>query len=225
MSRQNTNHAAVHAMVAEYQRNPSDIVLQSRIIEAFAPLTARLKRDLPRTADREEFEQDVATELLKAALKFEDSLFSSFAKFARTVAWRVKTRYLSDYYSKQKRRQVLSNTDNIDKHFGSTVDDDRLEAQEHASRREREILEVRAVLKQHLTDAEWRILTLSLDGRSNQQMAKQLKISVHTVDNLRSSIRAKVRDVFGESIHGTGSGDVGQAEEEGCCAGADALGD
>lgn len=221
MSRQ-TDHAAVHSMVAEYQRNSDDIILQSRIIDAFAPLTARLLCDLPRNMDREEFSQDIATELLKAAERFDPNYpNASFAKLAKTVARRVLIKRLQRHYADARRPQFATEC------AGEAIDvsqpSDAMEREEQQARRTIDVLQVRAMLQDHLNETEQEVLRLSMDGLSNTEIARKLNLTRKSVENSRSSIRAAVREAFGGSTHGTRSGDVGQAEAQGCCVGADAL--
>lgn len=222
------DHAAIHALVEKFQRTPDDLALQQGVIDQFKPLINRLSLDLPRWIDREEFEQDASIELLKAARKFEPGLFASFAKFVQTILHRLRCRFLSKHYAVKKRPQQIQMSEDVERTLSRHDEElDALEADEASSRKERELLEVRAVLREHLTDREWSVLTLSLSGLSNGQIAKRLTVTVHTIENIRNRIRNVAAEQFdglwATQRKGVKTNETDEREEaaEGCCVADD----
>lgn len=172
-------------------------VLSHESVEAEAVLLMRYfrlvrfhaRRYATNLTDAEDFMQEGFVALLRAMKQFDNSREIKFSSFAQTCMINSMKSLL-----RHEKSVAVPTEDLLQKmeNFGKYIDDDTPES---IFIQKESYENCRTQVMAMLSNKEWDVLQCILHGCSYEQTAKQLKISLKSVDNAMQRIRKKMRAV------------------------------
>lgn len=140
--------------------------------------------------DIEDLIQEGMLAFLKAVDTYDSSMDTKFSTYANTC---ITNCILSIVLKNRRISQKESSTDYLEANTYTVTPEHIIIEREKSE----ELFNRVALI---LSDKEWQIFRLFLNGSSYDQMSRQLKISLKSVDNSMQRVRRKLKTVWGTDI-------------------------
>ncbi len=165
-----------------------DAEAQEEILRMFAVfIRACVRKFFLSEADREDLRQEGRIALFRAIRSYRPHR-GPFAPFARLVI----RRHINRMAEKIIQVRSVENIRDVADVAGEVLPAAGTHDLETAALDEERRNEISSRVRSNLTDLEWEVLSLFLDGLSYREMARRLKRPTKSVDNALRRIRAKV---------------------------------
>lgn len=178
-------------LLGRLRRNPGDQGARGSFVDRYGPkVYAWCRRWNLQEADARDVTQNVMLELARQMSSFEYQPGGSFRGWLKTIAYRA----WCDFLTTRKRTPLTTTDGNLDQLAATEAGDDLLRQMEEEC--ERELLEVAMNhVRPRVHPHTWQAFLLTaVEGKSGEEVAKQLNMKVGTVWVARSKVKKMLQD-------------------------------